>query len=134
MPTRSPLASGTLWPSAARGRAVPPSFRIRVTQENIVSTVSSGCDQPAPRVAGKCWRLSPSRFSRPLYSSGPARPPRPTAAHGAFLLPRGAPGPAAPPCMWQRFLPWTDGDLQGLPERVLAPQRGLEGIGPVLRL
>jgi len=26
-----------------------------------------------------------------------------------------------------------DGDLQGLPERVLAPQRGLASIGPVLR-
>jgi hypothetical protein len=36
--------------------------------------------------------------------------------------------------MRQRFLPWTEGDLQGLPERVLAPQRRLESIGPVLRL
>jgi len=36
--------------------------------------------------------------------------------------------------MRQRLLPWTDGDLQGLPERVLAPQRRLESIGPVLRL
>jgi hypothetical protein len=51
----------------------------------------------------------------------------------AFLLPRGAPDPNAPPCMRQRFLPWTDGDLQGLPERVLAPQRRLENIGLVLR-
>jgi len=25
------------------------------------------------------------------------------------------------------------GDMQGLPERVLAPQRGLANIGPVLR-
>jgi hypothetical protein len=45
-----------------------------------------------------------------------------------------APEPNAPPCMRQRLLPWTEGDLQGLPERVLAPQRGLESIGPVLRL
>ena len=36
--------------------------------------------------------------------------------------------------MRQRFLPWTDGDWQGLPERVLAPQRRLVSIGPVLRL
>ena len=52
----------------------------------------------------------------------------------AFLLPRGAPDPNAPPCMRQHLLPWTDGELQGLPERVLAPQRRLESIGPVLRL
>jgi len=31
-------------------------------------------------------------------------------------------------------LPWTDGDRQDLPDRVLAPQRRLESIGPVLRL
>jgi len=31
-------------------------------------------------------------------------------------------------------LPWTAGDLQGLPKRVLALQRRLENIGPVLRL
>jgi hypothetical protein len=35
--------------------------------------------------------------------------------------------------MRQRFLPLTAGDIQGLPDRVLAPQRGLESIGPVLR-
>ena len=40
----------------------------------------------------------------------------------------------ASPCMRQRFLPWTDGDLQDLPVRVLAPQRGLASMGPVLRL
>ena len=33
--------------------------------------------------------------------------------------------PDAPPGMRQRFLRWTDGDLQDLPVRVLAPQRGL---------
>lgn len=52
----------------------------------------------------------------------------------AFLLPNGAPDPGAPPCMRQRFLPLTAGDLQGPPARVLAPQRKLESIGPVLRL
>jgi hypothetical protein len=44
-----------------------------------------------------------------------------------------APDPGAPPCMRQRFFPSTAGDLHGLPERVLAPQRGLRSIGPVLR-
>ncbi len=42
----------------------------------------------------------------------------------AFWLPRGAPLPVAPPCMRQRFLPATAGDMRGLPERVFAPQRG----------
>jgi hypothetical protein len=51
----------------------------------------------------------------------------------AFLLPRGAPDPAAPPCIRHRFLPATAGDLQGLPERDFAPQRRLPSIGPVLR-
>jgi hypothetical protein len=52
----------------------------------------------------------------------------------AFLLPLGAPDPRAPPCMRQRLLPQTDGDLQELPERVLAPQRLLLSMGPMLRL
>jgi len=51
----------------------------------------------------------------------------------AFLLPRGAPDPGAPPCILQRFLPRTAGAKQGFPERVFAPQRGLESIGRVLR-
>ena len=51
----------------------------------------------------------------------------------AFLLPRGAPEPGAPPCIRQRPLSLTAGDIHGLPERVLAPQRRLDSIGPVLR-
>jgi hypothetical protein len=51
----------------------------------------------------------------------------------ALMLCLGAPEPAAPPCMRQRFLPLTAGDLQSLPDRVLAPQRGLASITPVLR-
>ena len=51
----------------------------------------------------------------------------------AFLLSRGAPDPAALPCMRQRLLPLAAGDMQALPERVLAPQRLLANIGPVLR-
>jgi hypothetical protein len=31
------------------------------------------------------------------------------------------------------FFPFTAGDMQGSPERVSAPQRGLDSIGPVLR-
>src|SRR6516162_5567388 len=51
----------------------------------------------------------------------------------AFWLPRGAPEPAAPPCILHRRFPRTAGDRQGRPDLVLAPQRGLESIGPVLR-
>ena len=36
-------------------------------------------------------------------------------------------------CIRQRFFPCTAGDLQGLPERILAPQRRLASIGPVSR-
>jgi hypothetical protein len=51
----------------------------------------------------------------------------------AFLLPRGAPDPKAPPCIRQRFFPLTAGDMQDLPDRVFAPQRGLDNIERVLR-
>ena len=51
----------------------------------------------------------------------------------AFLLPRGAPEPGAPPCIRHRYFPFTAGDMQDLPERVLAPQRRLDSIGPILR-
>jgi hypothetical protein len=50
----------------------------------------------------------------------------------AFWLPRGAPDRAAPPCIRQRLLPLTAGDMQALPERVLAPHNRLANIGPVL--
>ena len=48
-----------------------------------------------------------------------------------FLLPRGALDPSAPPCIRQRFFPIAAGDLQGLPDRVLAPQRRLDSLGPL---
>jgi len=51
----------------------------------------------------------------------------------AFLLFVGAPEPGAHPCIRQRVLPDTAGDRQGPPERVLASQRGLASISPVLR-
>src|SRR5450631_3315605 len=60
-----------------------------------------------------------SRVYRPCFS--------------AVLLPYGATDPGAPPCIRQRFFLLTAGDLQGLPERVLVPQRRLNSIGPVLR-
>jgi hypothetical protein len=40
---------------------------------------------------------------------------------------------SAPPCIRHRFFPFTAGDMQGLPERVLAPQRWLFNIGAVLQ-
>ena len=52
------------------GRAGSRIIRIRATQENIVSTVSSVCDQPAARPAGDVC----DDDSRPVgrYSMGPA--------------------------------------------------------------
>jgi hypothetical protein len=47
------------------------------------------------------------------------------------IVPRRAPDPGAPPHMRQRRLPLTADYRQGLPERVLAPQRRLESIGRV---
>jgi hypothetical protein len=35
--------------------------------------------------------------------------------------------------MRQRLFPLTAGDIQGLPDRVFAPQRGLDSIKQVLR-
>jgi len=51
----------------------------------------------------------------------------------AFWFALGAPDPCAPPCMRQRFLPCTAGERHAPAQRVLAPQRGLASIGPVLR-
>jgi hypothetical protein len=51
----------------------------------------------------------------------------------AFLLPGGAPDPKAPPCIRHRLFPLTAGDMQALPDLVLAPQRGLDNIKRVLR-
>ena len=68
----------------------------------------------AERSSSIAWRVN-----RPIFS--------------AFLLPCGAPDAGAPPCMRQRFLPLTAGDMQGLPERVFGPQQRLDCIGPVLR-
>jgi hypothetical protein len=45
----------------------------------------------------------------------------------------GAPDSGPPPCIRQRIEPATAGDPHEAPDRVLAPQRGLESIGPVLR-
>jgi len=70
--------------------------------------------------ARKCFRSSIASFvKKPCLS--------------AFLFSLGAPDPGAPPCIRQRFLPCTAGDLQEPPFRVLAPQRWLANIGTVLR-
>ncbi|OCK62490.1 hypothetical protein LMTR3_05190 [Bradyrhizobium sp. LMTR 3] len=50
----------------------------------------------------------------------------------AFWFALGAPDPCAPPCMRQRFLPLTAGERHAPLQRVLAPQRGLASIGPVV--
>ena len=52
----------------------------------------------------------------------------------AFRFVLGAPDPGAPPCMRQRLLPCTAGERHEQPERVLAPQRRLASIGPVIRM
>jgi hypothetical protein len=51
----------------------------------------------------------------------------------AFRFPLGAPDPGAPPCMRQRRLPRIAGQRHDPPARVLAPQRRLAIIEPVLR-
>jgi hypothetical protein len=67
---------------------------------------SSFCDRRMN--ARSCLRSSMAAFVyRPCLS--------------AFSFPLGALDPGAPPCIRQRLLPCTAGDLQGLPERVLAP-------------
>ena len=55
-----------------------------------------------------------------------------TPCFSAFLLPSGAPEPAAPPCIRHRALPRVAGAKQGVPARVLAPQRGDCIMGPKL--
>jgi hypothetical protein len=61
------------------------------------------------------------------------RVPGEQAVLARVLVALGAPDPGAPPCMRQRFLPRTAGERHKPPERILAPQRGLASIGPVLR-
>jgi hypothetical protein len=59
------------------------------------------------------WLLGALRRAAPIRSW-------PSPANKDQRRPSGAPDPNAPPCMRQRFLPWTDGDLQGLPGGVAA--------------
>ena len=67
------------------------------------------------------WRTAPSTTCE-------RRPRQRCNGHSSCNLPLrgpvGPPEPGAPPCMRQRLLPVTAGDWHGLPERVLAPQRG----------
>ncbi len=80
------------------------------------------------RSRSRAWRSMACVCRRSSMRSRVYRP-----CLSAFLFPLGAPDPGAPPCIRQRFLPLTAGELQGFPDRVFAPHRGLERIGPVLR-
>lgn len=51
----------------------------------------------------------------------------------ALVLLAGAPEPRAPPCIRQRPLPDTFGDLQDVPDLVIAPHFAEASIGAVLR-
>ena len=94
----------------------------------VFETVVVQVDQSIPSTSLSDCRTRSCNFRRLCIASRVNRP-----CFSAFLLPRGAPDPGAPPCMRQRFFPLTAGDWQGLPDRVLAPQRWLDSIGPVLR-
>ena len=54
------------------GQAGSRIIRIRATQENIVSTVSSVCDQPAPRASGDVCDDDSRSDLVGRYSMGPA--------------------------------------------------------------
>jgi hypothetical protein len=76
-------------------------------------------------------RASPSNAPICLRSAIASPVNRP--CRRAFWFPLGAPDPGAPPCMRQRLLPRTAGERHDPLARVLAPQRGLASIGPILR-
>ena len=54
-------------------------------------------------------------------------------SRNALVFPRGAPDPLAPPCIRQRIFPCTAGERQGVPARVVAPQRGLASMHQAFR-
>ena len=105
--THEVLTSTVAGPEAPRGRNACHSI------------FSASCRAERIRCRNARRSSIASRVNSPLFS--------------AFLLPCAAPDPRAPPCMRQRFLPLTAGAMQGLPERVFAPHRRLDRIGPVLR-
>jgi hypothetical protein len=76
------------------------------------------------------FRASPSNSRICLRSAIAFLVNRPCRRAFRFLL--GAPDPGAPPCIRQRLLPRSAGERHDPPERILAPQRGLASIGPVL--
>jgi hypothetical protein len=91
---------------------LPTRFCWRTATDHVIDRISArDC-----RSKSCSWRRCSmaSRVNCPCFS--------------AFLLPRGAPEPSAPPCIRQCLFPLTAGDMQGLPERVFAPQRRLESI------
>jgi hypothetical protein len=97
---------------------------VRMGSFTLTACESLPTDQPNLLMSAQACR-SNSRSCR--CSSNRSRVKRPCLS--AFLLPRGAPDPNAPPCIRQRRFLLTAGDIQGLPERVLAPQRGLHSMG-----
>ena len=78
--------------------------------------------------------MSPRRYPALRQLLGPPLPRLlgEDAVLRALRFPRGALGPAAPPCIRQRALPRTAGAQQLPPAR--APQRGLTSIAVVFRL
>lgn len=113
-PRARPASRKTSTRTACRMRHVPPH-----SQAHAYSSSCSSCRERCSKALTARRRSIMSRVCMPALS--------------AFWLPGGAPDPAAPPCMRHRRLPFTAGARHERPDRVLAPQRGLRRIGPVLR-
>ena len=80
-------------------------------------------------ISSSSFRASPNNARISLRSAIASLVNRPCLR--AFWFALGAPDPAAPPCMRQRFLPLAAGERHAPPQRVLALQRGLASIGPI---
>jgi hypothetical protein len=93
--------------------------------------VAGEAAEPAHFIFSSSFRASPNNAWICLRSAIASLVNRPCVRAFRFAL--GAPDPFAPPCMRQRFLPRTAGEQHAPPERVLAPQRRLASIGPILR-
>src|SRR5262245_47902992 len=75
MPTRSPLACVRSWPSAARGRAVPPTFCVPAPIATAFRALPAGPKIPAPSLAAcVVRRRSCGHWASTLPSAGKAGP------------------------------------------------------------
>jgi hypothetical protein len=106
------MAKATRSPPRARLRSsgTTPQRRSRATRHRRYS--QSGRRVRSPHIAPRSWismRDCRTRARKRRRSSTASRVYRP--CFSAFLLPRGAPDPGAPPCIRQRFFPLTAGDL-----------------------